>query len=458
MKEYDVIVIGSGSGTIIVEQALAHGQTVALVDKGPFGGTCLNVGCIPSKILTAAADKVLEIQEASQLGVRAEGVRADFPAIMERMRKLVRDDQKTSPDSVRLIPGLDLYEQLGHFVDEYTMDVAGEKIRGRKIFIVSGARPLIPPLKGIDAVDYLTNETLLEISRKPETLIIVGGGYIAAEYGHFFSAMGTRVTILQRGARLLKEEEPEISAVLQSLLAKRLHIHTQAEALEVRTEGTEIKVFARDLKTGRNREFRAEKVLLAAGRESNADRLKLQNTGVEVDDRNFVRVNDYLETSRKNIWAAGDAIGQKMFKHAANWEADVAWRNAFHGEKLKVDLNVIPHAVFTHPEIASVGMGEKEAAKTYDILVGLARYMDVARGQALAEKDGLAKIIVEKQTGKILGFHIIGPDASILIQEVINAISAGATVEPLLNGLHIHPAMPELVPAAISRLAEPEES
>jgi dihydrolipoamide dehydrogenase len=458
MKEYDVIVIGSGSGAIIVEQALAHGQTVALVDKGPFGGTCLNVGCIPSKILTAAADRVLEIEEAPRFGIRASAVRVDFQAIMDRMRKLVRGEERTSPDSIRRIPGLDFYEHTGYFVDDYTMEAGGARIRGRKIFIVSGARPFIPRLRGIEAGDYLTNESLLELRRRPESLVIVGGGYIAAEYAHFFSAMGTRVTVLQRGARLLKDEEPEVAAVLQRRLGKRVDIHTQTEALEIRKGEGGIRVNAKDIASGKTEEFRAEKVLLAAGRESNADLLKLENTGVETDERNFIKVNDYLETSKRNIWALGDAIGRKMFKHAANWEADLVWRSAFHEERLKVDLNVIPHAVFTHPEIASVGLGEEEASRTYDILVGLARYLDIARGQAVMEEDGLAKIIVEKQTGKILGFHIVGPDASILIQEVTNALAARGTIEALLHGLHIHPAMAELIPASIGRLTEPGEA
>lgn len=455
MKEYEVIVIGSGSGAIIVEQALGHGLKTALVDKGPLGGTCLNVGCIPSKMLIFPADRIVEIQEAAKLGIQAEIKKIDFKRIMERMRTTIGESQSHIREGIKRTSELDFYEGTGHFIEDYTMEVGGEKIKGRKIFIVSGARPLIPPIKGIEDIDYLTNETLLELENLPESMIIVGGGYIATEYAHFFSAMGTRVVLLQRGERLVKEEEPEISDLLKREMEKRMEIHLHTEALEARKDGAMCEIVAKDKNTGERKEFKADKVLIAAGRKSNADLIKVENTGVKTDEKGYIKVNVFFETNKENIWALGDAIGKKMFKHSANHEAGLVWQSAMHGEKAKMDFMKVPHAVFSYPQIASVGMREAEAKEYHDILVGKARYSEVAKGEAMREEESFAKAIIEKKTWKILGFHIIGPYAPMLIQEVINAMTTGETVMPIFNGMHIHPALPEIVQAAFQNLQEP---
>ncbi|MFC2169293.1 dihydrolipoyl dehydrogenase [Acidobacteriota bacterium] len=455
MKEYDVIVIGSGAGAILVEQALMHNQTVALVDKGPLGGTCLNVGCIPSKMLIFPADRIMEIREAKKLGIQAEIKEIDFELIMDRMRVSVQESQGHIRIGIKQAHNLDFYEDFGHFIDDYTLEVGGEKIKGRKIFIVPGARPLIPSIKCIQQIEYLTNETLLDLKQRPKSLIIIGGGYIAAEYGHFFAALGTKVTILHRGERLLKKEEPEISDLLKQEMEKRMRIHTSTEALEAEKDKAGYKIFAKNKETGEMKEFRAEAVLVASGRKSNADLLKVDKTGVDTDERNYIKVNAFLETSKENIWALGDITGKKMFRHSANHEASIVWHNSMHGEKNKVDYRLIPHAVFAYPQIASVGLREDEAKKNYDILVGVAKFSDVAKGKAMMDEQSFAKAIVEKNTWKILGFHIVGPYAPILIQEVINSMTVGGTVMPIIKGMHIHPSISEVAQAAFHNLHEP---
>lgn len=452
MKEYDVVVIGSGAGAIVVEQALSHGLKTAMVDKGPLGGTCLNVGCIPSKLLIFPADRVVEIQEAEKLGIRTEIKGIDFPSIMERMRRVVGKSQDHIREGINSIEELDFYEEEGSFVEDYTLEVGKERIKGRKIFIVSGARPLIPKIKGIEDSGYLTNESILELTRKPSSLIIIGGGYIAAEFGHFFAAMGTKVTILQRAERLVRSEEPEISELLKKKMSKRMEIFTHTEALEIVKGEDEYRVITKDKITGEKKEFNAEKLLVATGRKSNADLLKVKNTGVEVDQRGYIKVNGFLETSKQNIWAFGDAIGKKMFRHSANREANIVWHNSMHGGKNKVDYGKVPHAVFSSPQIASVGLREEEARKSFDILVGKAKYSEVAKGEAMMDDENFAKIIIEKKSGRLLGFHIIGPYAPILIQEVINAMASTGTVMPIINGMHIHPALSEVIQTTLQNL------
>jgi mycothione reductase len=454
MKKYDVIVIGSGCGMNIVEEGLAHDLSVALVDKGPVGGTCANLGCIPSKMLIFAADRIAEIQEARKLGIEAEIKNIDFNFIMERMRKSVHENREHMKQGIAETKNLVFYEGEGHFVDDYTIEVNGEKIKGDKIFIAAGSRPLIPPIKGLDSVDFLTNETILQLKERPESIIIIGGGYIAVEYGHFFAALGTKVIILEMAERLVLAEEPEIAAVLNKELGRRTDVYTNVRAEEVKGNELGITVMATDANSGLIKEFKAQGILIAVGRRSNADLLMVENTGVEVDKRGFVTVNEYLETSKKNIFAVGDINGQQMFTHVANAEASVVADNAIHGNKTKMDYSATPHAVYSHPQIASVGMTEEAARKTHKVLVGRAKYSEVAKGEAMMEEIGFAKAVVEADTGKILGFHIIGPYAPILIQEVVDTMTAGISIDHIQASMHIHPALTELIPMSLTNLSD----
>jgi len=423
MNKYDVIVIGSGCGAIISDEAASHGLNVALVDNGPLiGGTCLNWGCIPSKMLIYVADRVVEIQEAKRLGIKAQIKEIDFASILERMRKSRQLSQTHIRKGISKTHNLDFYEGVGHFISDDVIEVNGEKIAGEKFVIASGSRVLIPPVRGLETVAYLTNETVLELEERPESIIIIGGGYIAVEYGHFFAAMGTNVTILEMAERLVLSEEPETSELLKKSLGKRMRVHTN--------------------------------LMVAVGRRSNADLLKLENTGIETDKRGFIKVDEYLETSRKNMFSVGDANGQHMFTHVANREAAVVAENILHDGKLKMDYSSIPHAVYSHPQIASVGLGEEQAKKDYNIVVGTTKYFDIAKGEAMMEKEGFAKAIVEKSTDKILGFHIIGPYAPELIQEVVNAMTSGGQIAEINQGIHIHPALSELIPTILNSLEE----
>ena len=454
MRKYDVMVIGSGCGLGIVDEALAHGLRVALVDKGPLGGTCPNLGCIPSKMLIFPADRITEIQEARKLGIETDIRSIDFKSIMERMRKVVRENQENLRHELSNADNLDFYEGQGHFVDDYTVEVNREKVKGDKVFIASGSRPLIPPIKGLESVDYLTNETVLQLTERPEDLIIVGGGYVAVEYGHFFANMGTKVTILEMADRLVLSEEPEIAEALKNEMSRRMSVYTGIQAEAVNSKGHDVIVVASDSANGGRKEFTAQRILMAVGRRSNADLLRVENTGVELDKRGFIKVGEYLETTKKNIFAVGDINGQQMFTHVANVEASLAADNAIHGSKTKMDYSAAPHAVYSDPQIASVGMTEEAARKAHKVLVGKARYSDVAQGEAMMEENGFAKAIVEADTGKILGFHIIGPYAPILIQEVINAMASGGGINQIQAGMHIHPAITELIPNVLGNLSD----
>ncbi len=448
MKEYDAIVIGSGCGLNIVNEALEHGQEVALVDKGPLGGTCPNLGCIPSKMLIHAADRVVEAIEAKKLGVKLSVESIDFKFIMERMRGFVKNNQAQMRKGLGHTEGLDFYEGEGQFVDEFTLQVNGETIRGKKIFIASGSRPIVPPIKGLETIKYLTNATLLQLQECPSSLIIIGGGYIAVEYGHFFAAMGSKVTILEMADRLVLSEEPEISKVLQEELEPRIDVHTKSAVQEFRKSEGGVTVITNESRG--QAEYSAESVLIATGRRSNADTLKVEKTGVELDAKGWIKVDEYLETSRKGIFAVGDANGTQMFTHVANREAMLVADAAVHDTREKMDYSAAPHAVYTHPQIASVGLREEDARKTHKVAVGKASYFDVAQGEAMLERKGFAKAIVDNETNKLLGFHIIGPYAPIIIQEAVDCIANDGDIDYIGRAMHIHPSITELVPRVIS--------
>jgi mycothione reductase len=457
MDEYDLIVIGSGAGMNVASKAVQSGMNVALVEHGLMGGTCLNTGCIPSKVLIYPADVIRGLGEAKGIGVHASVNKVDFPLIMRRMRSFVKVDREQMEEGVSMVEGLKWYRETGEFVGEYQLRVGEETITAPKIVIASGARALVPPIEGLEETGYLDHVSVLDLESLPESLIIIGGGYIACEYGHFFSALGTRVTILEMMPRLLLGEDPEISEVVKRRFSRYADVHTNHRVEKVGHEGDLKVVTAADAESGQGRQFTAEEVMLAAGVRSNADLLKPEKTGVETDERGWIKVDPYLETSKPNIWALGDATGRFMFRHTANYEAEIVSINALSDHRHQVDYHAVPHAVYGHPQVGAVGFTEDQATEVgYEILVGRARYMDVTKGYAMGEEDGLVKVVVEQGTGKILGCHIVGPHAAILVQQVVYLMNAGEQdYVPLADSQVIHPALSEVVIHAFANMAPP---
>jgi mycothione reductase len=465
MKEYDLIVIGSGAGMNIASGAYEQGLKVAVIENGPMGGTCLNRGCIPTKILTYVADIITQAKHLEELGVEIKIEKIDYPWIMKRMRDEVDGDSRTQGESVDAAEGIDWYKGTGAFVDDYTMEIDGERIKAPNIVIAAGSRPLIPDIKGIDKVDYLTNDEALHLMKQPKSMLIVGGGYIATEFGHFFSAVGTDVTIIGRNQYLVKNEDPDVSDILKKELSKRMNVYTNHEAIEVKEENGEKVIIAKDRETGAKKEFRGEVLLIASGRQSNADLFKPEKTAVKTDKNGWVIVDEYFRTSKKGIWSFGDAIGKYQFRHVANDESQIVWYNfvrtlnAQHEgtepELLKMDYHAIPSAVFSYPPIATVGMTLKQAKESgLNLLVGQADYSIAAKGFAMGNPASLIRVIVDGNSRKILGASIIGPYAPILIQEIINLMyTPDGTYQPMFEAMHIHPALPEVVQRAFGRLA-----
>ncbi len=459
MKEYDLIAIGSGSAMNIVSAVIQGNPRVkiAVIDKDEPGGICLTRGCIPSKILLYPAELVRTIERAQDFGIEVDMKKVDFESVMERMRGLIGGDINMIRQGLSHSENIDYYADVAEFVGPYKLKVGGETITSKMIFLCTGSKPTIPPIKGLEKVGYLTSDTVLKMNRLPESIAIVGGGYIAAEYGHFFSAMGSKVIIIGRNPQFLKQEEPEVSALARRELEKHMTILTNHEVHEAeRTPMGKKRLVAVNRENGEKVVITADEILIAAGRGPNTDVLHPERGGVETDERGWIIVNEYLEASQPNVWAFGDANGRQLFKHAGNYESIIVYYNAILNRKAKVDYHAIPHAVFTYPEIGSVGLREKEAIEKYGkdkVLIGIHKYEDTAKGEAMGVKDYFVKVVVEKETLKILGAHIIGPYASVLIQEIINLMyTPEQSAEPITNGMHIHPALNEVVERAFRSL------
>jgi len=435
---------------------------VAVIDKDEPGGICLTRGCIPSKILLYPAELVRTIKRAEKFGIAIDIKKIDFETVMERMRALINKDISIIRQGLSHSENIDYYHAIAEFVAPYTLKVDDETITSKMIFLCTGSKPIIPPIKGLEKVGYLTSDTVLKMNRLPNSIAIIGGGYIAAEYGHFFSAMGSKVTIIGRNPQFLKQEEPEVSALAKRELEKHMTILANHEVREAEKTSTGKKrLIAVNRENGEETVTTADEILVATGRGPNTDVLHPEKGGIETDGRGWIIVDDFLGTSQPNIRAFGDANGRHLFKHVANYESAVVYYNAVLKKKVKVDYHVVPHAVFTYPEIASVGLGEKETIEKYGkdkVLIGFHRYQDTAKGEAMDAEDYFVKVIVDKETTKILGAHIIGPHASVLIQEIINLMyTPKQSAEPIISGMHIHPALNEVVERAFRSLMSPEQ-
>lgn len=463
MEEFDFLVIGSGSGLDVANVAVNQGQSVAVVEKGPLGGTCLNRGCIPSKMLLYHADVLEMIERASEFHIDVEVNDVAFSEIVREVNEEVAADAASIRRGLRSSSQHELFESECQFVDEKTVVLSGGEndgthLQAETVLIAAGTRPASPDIDGIESVDYLTSTEALELEAPPDCLVIVGGGYIAAELGHFFGTFGSDVTIIGRRPRLLPAADEEVAAAFTDWYADRFTVHTGHAVTAISTVDETVSVEARPydyqddghIVDGDSVTVTGDEVLIAAGRVPNSDTLALDAAGVETDDRGFIETDAYLQTTADGVWALGDIVGEYLLKHNANHEARTVAQNIFSTEPQPVDYSAMPFAVFASPEVAGVGVREEELrAANREYATNTYRYEDTARGDAM-KADGFVKVLIDLD-GSILGCHIIGPAASTLIQEVVVAMKTGSgTVEDIQSAVHVHPALPEVIQRAFS--------
>ncbi len=452
MEEFDVIVVGGGSGLEVASAYVARGKNVAVVEPGPLGGTCLNRGCIPSKMLIHRADIVETIENSESFGIDSELNNISFKQIVEDVNTTVSGDAENIANGLESSESHTLYREEACFKDEKVLEVGDEEITAEKIFIAAGTRPMIPPSEGLEETEFMTSKEALRLEEKPDELVIIGGGYISVELAHFFDSMGTEVTILEMTDSLVGREDREVSEKFTELAKEKYDVNLGLKASEVRQEDGSIEVVAED-KEGNTESFEGDKLLVAAGRVPNSDRLKVENAGIETGERGFIENNEYLETNVEDIYVLGDIAGNFLFKHNANLEAEHAFKNSLTGNKHPIDYTAMPHAIFSSPRIAGVGKTEQQLEEEeVSYRKSVYNYSDTGMGLALKEEDGFVKVLAS-ENGEILGCHILGPDAPTLIHEVLVAMKAGSgNVKDLQETVHIHPALNEVVQRAFNQL------
>ncbi|MEY2529458.1 MAG: hypothetical protein QOJ05_1548 [Verrucomicrobiota bacterium] len=445
---YNVVVLGAGTAGLVTAAGTAGlGGRVALIERNRMGGDCLNFGCVPSKALISSARLIEKIRRADAWGLRPMEAQFDFNEVFATMReRRARIAPNDSQERFEAL-GVDVFRGQARFDSPNSVEVGGRILRGKNFVIATGTRTAVPQIDGIDSVPYFTNETIFdELKSKPESLIVLGGGPIGCELGQTFNRLGVRTTIVQRGPRLLPREDPEVSEFLEKHLAQGgISIVTNAEARAVRSDGKIAMSVSR--KDGSVTEISAAALLICSGRRPNIEGLGLDAIGVETGERGVV-VNDYLQTSRPHIYAAGDIAGPFLFTHMADVQARLVVRNILMPMQLlrqKIDYAVVPWCTYVDPEIASVGLNETTAKKrnvAYDVI--RQEINEVDRAVLEREENGFVKILVAKGTDRIVGATLVCENAGDLLHEFVLAMKHGIGLGKISATTHAYPTFAEL--------------
>ena len=467
-NHFDLLILGSGSTAFAAALRAAElGKTAAMTEMRTLGGTCVNRGCLPSKNLIEAARIVWESAHPRYAGLRPVKMEFDFRELISQKQDVVHSYRDKKYQSIVYEEDkIKVFEGQAKLFDNHTAIVGDKKISGDQILIATGTRPSIPHIAGLDQVPYLTSDLLTsdeaqELQELPESLVIVGGGYIALELGQMFHRFGTRVTILERSQVILPNYEPEVSDALTFLLREEgLHLVTGAQVEHVSQESDhQVEVFAR---IGRlEQSFSGQKLLVATGREPNTDNAELENVGVQLDERGFVKVNDELQTNVPNIWAAGDVIGHQIENQLATpvgaHDGVIVAKNALANAHQKVDHRVIPRTIFTDPQVAVVGMTDEEAnGSGIRCWCGTIPLELVPRAGATHQSNGIAKMVINNDTQEVVGVSLVMPNAGEIIHEAAMALRFRAKLEDYIDMIHVYPTMAEALKiAAISYFKDP---
>ncbi len=458
-NSYDLVVVGGGTaGLVSAAGAASLGARTALVERDRLGGDCLYRGCVPTKALIKSARVAHLMRRSKEYGIRSTGYEVDFPAVMNRMDRVIQKaGEHDDPTRFREM-GVDVF--LGDeasFLSPEEVSVDGRRLGARSVILATGSHPIAPPIEGLEEVGYLTNVEATGLRRLPRSMIVIGSGPIGCEFAQIYARFGSNVTLLDTVALPLPEEDPEIGELLREVLASDgVTFHGGYKAEEVRIEdgdkgavasGTKgadatspMKVIVASNERGEKIEVRAEEILVAAGRAPTAGSLALENAGVELGEAGL-RVDEHLRTTARNVYAAGDVTGKYLFTHVAEYQGRTALRNALFPVKTKADHRVVPWTTFTDPEVARVGLTEQQARQEHGaVRVYRQSFAGVDRAIADGETIGFVKIVTGRR-GKILGGHIIGPDAGNLIHEIALAMQRNIPIQTLSTMIHVYPTL-----------------
>ena len=450
MKKYNLIVVGGGRASGLAIAAAKAGQSVALIERERLGGACPNTGCVPSKLLIGYAEAARRVREAERHYIKASIESIDLERIFKEVGDWVRGVDPRYEERVTSVEGLDLYRGHGRFVSNKVIEVNGEQLEGETIVVGVGTRPRPVPYEGV-----WTNENLFPLEEKaPQSITIVGGGFIACELANFFDAVGVETRLLVRSERLLPVEDEEIGEIFQEHFTQNVttSFGTSICSLEKTSDGFSMELEQSD---GSVEVHQSEQVLFAIGRVPNSDNLGVENTDIQLDRRGYLIVDDHLRTNVEGVYAAGDIAGRYQLQHVASYDIHYLRQRLLKGEEGAIDYGMVPHAVFTDPEIASVGATEKELQEAGVPYVKVVTdWLSSARAMASRLDYPRTKLLVDPNDYRILGCHLVGPDASTVIHELLPLMRVKNDIREVAETMHIHPALPELFLEASVRVIQ----
>ncbi len=447
---FDLVILGSGSAAFAAAlKAADHGAKTAMIERSTIGGTCVNVGCVPSKNLLRAGELRYYDSHREFPGISPGKTTLEFNRIIDQKKQIVLGLRKEKySDVLRSLPSTKLFRGDARFVSKTRVKVDGINVDGKKFIVATGSSPRIPGILGIENVGYLTNVEALSLRDKPASMVVLGGRALGLEFAQMYSHMGTKVTLLQRSDRIIPEEEPEISEALRHYLeGEGIKIRTGVQVKRVYQTQEEKVIVA--TANGREFEARGNELLLATGREPNTNRLGLETVPVRLRKDGAVKVDREMHTTAHHVWAAGDVIGEPMLETIAAKEGATAAENALSGTNRKIDFLPVPSAIFTSPQVASVGLTEKEAhERGYECACRTIPMSKVPKAIVIRDTRGLVKMVAEASTGRILGVHILAENAADIIQEAVLAVKHRLTVDDIIDTVHVFPTMTESIKLA----------
>jgi pyruvate/2-oxoglutarate dehydrogenase complex dihydrolipoamide dehydrogenase (E3) component len=447
-SRYHLVVIGAGTaGLVTAAGAAGLGARVALIERSLMGGDCLNVGCVPSKCVIRSSRVVGDLARAAELGVEPSGAASvNFPAVMERMRR-IRSRISFHDSALRFRDelGVDVFLGEARFVSSDSVEVDRQQLRFRKAVIATGARAAEPPIEGLAKAGFLTNETVFSLTQRPHRLAVVGGGPIGCELAQAFHRLGSQVTLIEMGAQFLGREDPDAAAtLLEAFRRDGIDVRLGTALERVSVQDGERHLFL--TQEGRHEELIADEILVGIGRKPNVEGLNLEGVGVEFDAAKGVQVDDRLRTANRRIFAAGDICMQTRFTHAADFAARLVIQNALFLGRRKLSSLIIPWCTYTDPEVAHVGVGERQAqAQALAVDVYTRRLAQVDRALADGEEEGFVKVLTRKGSDRILGATIVARHAGEMIGEITLAMNAGVGLSRLANVIHPYPTQAEAI-------------
>ncbi|MBR7914771.1 FAD-containing oxidoreductase [Burkholderia vietnamiensis] len=452
-QHFDAIVIGTGqAGPPLAARLAGAGMKVAIVERGRFGGTCVNTGCIPTKTLIASAYAAHLARRAHEYGVSAGPVSVDMKAVKARKDAIAGRSNHGVEQWVRGLDHTTVLQGHARFERADTVRVGDELLQAERIFINVGGRAQIPPIPGLDTVPYLTNSTMMDVDFVPEHLVIVGGSYIGLEFGQMYRRFGARVTIVEKGPRLIQREDDDVSQAVQEILAgEGIDVQLGANCLRARRDGERV-VVGLDCDGG-GREVAGSHLLLAVGRVPNTDDLGLERAGVATDSRGYITVDEQLRTNVPGIWALGDCNGRGAFTHTAYNDYEIVAANLLDDDPRKVSDRIPAYALYIDPPLGRVGMTLAQAKQSgRRLLVGTRPMTRVGRAVEKGESLGFMKVIVDADDHALLGASILGVTGDEVVHGLLDVMAAHAPYTTISRAMHIHPTVSELVPTLLQDL------